>query len=253
VPFYNLGLHFKNTGRWEKSLFYNQRALKLAPTDQAACWNLGIAATALKNWTEAHRAWKAYGVELEAESGEVRMPRVAACVRLNPKGDGEVVWGLRIDPARIVILSVPLPESGHRFHDIVLNDGASEGTRIDQNGREVPVFNELSLWEVSEYSTYSVRMHVPDAKSQEYLVALCDAHEMGVEDWSTLRFICAKCSRGNPGPHHCEAKPLSDDTRRFGFGAKRKEELTAVLQGWTEASGSADFQEPQLLLAARAM
>src|SRR5208337_4273353 len=154
VPFYNLGLHYKNTGRWDKSLFYNQCALKLEPADRAACWNLGIAATALKNWTEARRAWREYGIQLENGDGEVRMPMETACVRLNPKGNGEVVWGLRIDPARIVILSVPLPESGHRFHDIVLNDGASEGTRIDQRGKEVPVIDDLSIWEVSAYSTY---------------------------------------------------------------------------------------------------
>jgi hypothetical protein len=50
-------------------------------------------------------------------------PPVTACVRLNPQSSGEVVCGERLDPARLLILSVPLPESRHRFYDIVLNDG----------------------------------------------------------------------------------------------------------------------------------
>jgi len=131
-----------------------------------------------------------------------------------------------------------------------LNDGASSGTRVDGNGREVPVFDELSIWSVSNYSTFRARLNVPDEDAQKTLVDLCEAHELGVEDWSTIRFICSQCSRGNPGPHKCEAKPLEDGFRRFGFGAKNRDELLAVLQEWSSANGSSDFDEPDLLLPA---
>ena len=97
----------------------NQRVLELDPSDEAAWWNLGIAATALRDWSEAGRAWKGCGIKCEARDGEVRAPIVTACVRLDPAGLGEVVWGQRLDPARMVILNVPLLESGHRFHDII--------------------------------------------------------------------------------------------------------------------------------------
>ena len=103
VPWYNLGLHTKSTGRWSESLRFNQHALELDPTDEAAWWNLGIASTALRNCSEARRAWKACGIELEDAEGEVRMPAVTACVRLDPSGSGEVVWGQRLDPARMAI------------------------------------------------------------------------------------------------------------------------------------------------------
>jgi len=179
---------------------FNQRALELDPSDEAAWWNLGIAATALGNWSEARRAWKGCGIELEDGVGEVRMLSVRACVRLDPSGSGEVVWGQRLDPARIAILSVPLPESGHRFNDIVLNDGAANGTRVESNGNEVPVFDELSIWKASNYSTFRVKLEMPDDSAKEKLVELCVAHELGVEDWTTIRILCAKCSRGNPGP-----------------------------------------------------
>lgn len=180
------------------------------------------------------------------------MPPVTACVRIAPDGCGEVAWGERLDPARIAILNVPLPDSGHRFYDIILNDGASNGTRTDQHGNQVPVFDELSIWEVSQYSTFRARLRIPDEAAEKHLIDLCNAREFGVEDWSTIRFICAECSRGNPGPHQCEAKPLEDGTRRFGFGAKSQQELLTVLREWSSAHGSADVGELELVLSATA-
>lgn len=251
VPWYNLGLQAKYRGRWQESYELNQRAHLLDPSDESACWNLGIAATALRNWPEARRAWRDYGIELSTEQGEVRMPPVQACVRLNPDEAGEVVWGERLDPARIAILSVPLPESGHRFHDIVLHDGASGGTRVDSNGKEVPVFNELSIWQVSEYSTYRVALQVPGEEAIQPLVDLCVQEKLGVEDWSTLRVLCAECSRGNPGPHNCPAKLQEDGARVFGFAAKQQEELEKMLHDWRSAFAGADFKETKLVLPAK--
>ena len=115
TPWYNLALDHKNCREWEDSLRCNQRATELDPKNEAAWWNQGIAATALKRWPEARRAWNAYGIALEDGEGEVRMPGCTACVRLDPGGLGEVVWGIRIDPARTILLSVPLPESGAVF------------------------------------------------------------------------------------------------------------------------------------------
>jgi hypothetical protein len=250
VPWYNLGLHTKNTGRWRESLRFNQRALELNTADEGAWWNLGIAATALRDWSEARRAWKAYGIEPENDVGEVRTASGTACVRLDPAGLGEVVWGRRLDPARMVILNVPLPESGYRFHDIILNDGASNGTRVDRHGNEVPVFDELSVWEVSEYSTFRVRLQIQDDSAEKHLSDLCAAHELGIEDWTTIRILCAECSRGNPGPHKCEAKPLEDGSRRFGFGAKKQEDLSSVLREWVSANAGADFGNLELVLSA---
>ena len=238
-------------GRWNESMKFNQLTLELNPADDAAWWNLGIAATALRDWSEARRAWRAYGIEVEGQSGEVLTP--GTCVRLNPTGSGEVVWGQRLDPARIVILSVPLPESAHRFYDIILNDGASNGTRIDDDGVKVPVFEELSIWQVSEYSTFSVKLQIRDEDSERQLVAYCHTGKLGIEDWSTVRFLCAACSRGNPGKHDCKAKPLEDGSRRFGFAAKEKEDLVKVLAEWATSSGPADFAEPELVLAAKRM
>ena len=129
---YNLGLAAKYRGEWEESFARNRRAAELNSEDEASWWNLGIAATALRDWPEARRAWLACGVDLIQGEGEVEMAHCWGCVRLNPSGSGEVVWGKRIDPARIRIANVPLPESNRRYGDIILNDGAEEGTRTSR-------------------------------------------------------------------------------------------------------------------------
>lgn len=246
APHYNLGLMSKKAGKWEESLVFNQKAVELSPQNEAAWWNLGIAATALSNWAEARRAWKAYGIEIHDGDGEVQMSPISACVRLNPKESGEVVWGERLDPARIAILSVPLPESNRRFHDVLLNDGASSGTRKDSNGNEVPVFNELMIWKKSDYSTFAVQVSAPDESSIDDLVTLCIERDIGVEDWSTVRFICTECSRGNPGPHVCQASAPGNTS--FGFAAKTKQDLIDLLIVWKDHSHDTEFSQPELVL-----
>ncbi len=248
VPWYNLGLRAKYANLWEESRRFNQRALELNPTDEGAIWNLGIAATALNDWGEARKAWTAYGIELLEDEAEVRMPSVTGCVRLDPHGCGEVVWGERLDPARILVTNVPLPASGRRFRDVILNDGAESGKRVDSHGNEIAVFDELCIWEVSPFSTFRANLRIPDKDSERRLEDLCLANEVGVEDWSTIRFICATCSRGNPGPHTCVAKQPGDGNRRFGFAAKSSQVLVGVIQEWDSAHGNADCDQPELVL-----
>lgn len=249
APCYNLGLDAKYAGEWVESRKWNQQAVLRNPKSESAWWNLGIAATALRDWAEARRAWKAYGIECPEGDGELHMDLPDACVRLEPNEAGEVVWGQRIDPARIVVLNVPFPESNHRFRDIVLNDGAPNGTR-QRDGQEVSVFDELALFSPSEYSTFQVNLNVPDEKAEKALVDLCNDHHLGVEDWSTVRMLCAECSRGNPGPHECEARDAELGRVAFAFAAKDKKELAAVLEQWRSVSPGAGYGEIELLLAA---
>ncbi len=91
-PFYNLGLHDRKACGWEESPRGNQHALTLNSDYEAAWWNLGNTATARRNWLKAHRAWRSYGIELETKVGELKMPQVTVRARLNPNGNGEVVW-----------------------------------------------------------------------------------------------------------------------------------------------------------------
>jgi len=248
VPWYNLGLSAKYANSWEDSLRFNQRAALLDPEDEAAWWNLGIAATALHNWPEARRAWRGFGINIPDDAGEVEMPVVTACVRLDPDRSGEVIWGDRIDPARIVLLNVPLPESGHRFRDIVLHDGAASGSRT-RDGAEYPVFDELSVWQPSDYSTFEVSLNVPSQIAEDRLVEFCRGRKIGIEDWSTVRMICAECSRGNPAPHDCKKHP--DTARRpYALAAKSEDDLRMLLTEWVAETPGAECGAVDLVLPA---
>lgn len=171
VPWYNLGLVRKYQRQWAESLRCNLRATELDPEDEAAWWNAGIAATALGDWEVARLAWEAVGIKLPPGEGEIRMRLGLTPIRLNPDGQGEVVWCERIDPARAIIRNVPLPESGHRYGDLQLHDGAPNGTRVYQ-GQEMPVFDALQLLQASLYTTYQVRVRVGD---EEDVLARNDA------------------------------------------------------------------------------
>lgn len=181
-------------------------------------------------------------MQLDEGNDEVTMPVVTGCVRLNPAAEGEVVWGERIDPARFLILNVPLPESDHRYRDIVLNDGAPSGTR-EKNGKRVDVFNELEVWEVSEYKTFEVDLEVPSEAAERQLTEICERYNLGVEDWSTVRILCARCSLGNPGPHECSARTTSGVRKSYALAGKNADEALSVLREWTATAENAAFGE----------
>jgi hypothetical protein len=249
-PWYNLGFQAKYRCEWEASARFNERAASLSPDDEASWWNLGIAATALGDWTQARRAWKGCGIEIGEGQGEVLMPPVTACVRLNPNSSGEVVWGTRIDPARIQIRNVPLPDSNRRYRDILLNDGAAEGSR-KSGDYEYPVFNELAVWQPSSYSTFQSWLSTEDAEAEDHLIEACDESDIGFENWSTVRLICAACSRGSLEPHECCAREPEESAMNYGFGATTRESLIGVLNSWANRVDGRSYSDPHLVQLSR--
>ncbi len=245
---YDLALEAKYKGQWAESLRGNERAQEQRPGDEATLWNLAIAATALREWDRARTAWRALGIPVLEDEGEVRTPETKACVRLDPGGSGEVVWGTRIDPARIRVENVPFASSGRRFGDVILNDGAPEGYRT-WNGEEYPVFDELEVWEPSTYSTFHASLVVPNETAMERLETLCRDHQLWVEDWGTVRNLCAQCSRGRPSEHVCAEDAGAE--RRIGFAAQSQQILREVLSTWIDLENGARLVDLQLALDAR--
>jgi hypothetical protein len=233
TPLYNLGLLFKKRHDWEQSLDYNRRATALPPKNEAAWWNLGIAATALGRWDVARAAWRGFGIPLPDGEGPLDFPCGAAPIRINPDGDAEVVWAHRLDPARAVLFNIPFPESGHGWGDIVLNDGAPNGYRKYQ-GKDVPVFDELEMLERSPFDTYVADVRVPDGRqSVDNLAEI--AAELGgsAEDWSTsVRIICKACSEGRPHADHDAKAAPPDGTHRIGIAARDRDHATQILHAW---------------------
>jgi hypothetical protein len=108
-----------------------------------------------------------------------------APVRLDPDGRAEVVWGRRIDPARVVVMNVPTPGSGHRWGDVVLHDGAPNGGRRAR-GRVYGVFDELERWQPSAVPTLEVQVTLTDETDAQALADLFDQAGYAAQDWTPL-------------------------------------------------------------------
>jgi tetratricopeptide (TPR) repeat protein len=234
VPWFNLGLVCKRRCEWAESLRCNQEAARLDTSDEATWWNLGIAATALGDWTEARRAWAAYGVKLPPGDGEIAMRLGLTPIRLNPDSHGEVVWCDRIDPARAIIRNVPLPQAAHRYGDLVLHDGAPNGTRF-VGEQEVPVFDELQLLIPSRYATFIVNVEAESAEALRGLQRLLAEAELTSEDWGTIRQLCHECSTGRAGAHEFAAEYAPGEATDLGIAAETEAAVQNVLTHWSAA------------------
>lgn len=235
---YNIGLIYKYRGAWAESLRYNQQAVELAPDDEAANWNLAIAATALKDWRLARGVWQRLGMPVEAGDAPIEADFGMTPVRLNPDAEPEVVWARRIDPVRARILSIPYGSSGYCFGDIVLHDGAAVGYR-QHEGREYSVFNVLELFQPGPNSTYEVEVRVCAAEDLGVLLQLFEAREIACEDWSrNVRTLCKQCSEGHPHEQHdhqLEEPEQMPSTRLIAVAGPDEAAIRQVLDGWVTA------------------
>jgi len=250
---------------WPTASERNQRALSLYSKrdalefggDKPAAWNLGIAATALGDWETARRAWRAYGIDaIEAGSSPIDEDFGLVPIRLNTDrpslphqiapqyGEPEVVWCWRRSPAHAVISSVPLPESGHRFGDVVLHDGEPKGSRM-LDDREVSVFDELDRLEESGTPTFQAQIAGVGHDDLQALTDLLGPVGLGSDEWSRMRLLCADCSHGSP--HHDHTHPPADpDVTVLGL-AGPEDQLTECLDQWQASRPHAEIQDLTLL------
>jgi hypothetical protein len=249
-PWYNLGLLRKEQRNWHESLRCNRKSVELDPSEQEAWWNLGIAATAIEDWAEARRAWKGFGIDIPEGEGPIEMEIGLTPIRINsygPYDESEVVWCRRIDPARAIISCVPLPQSDHRFGDLLLHDGAPNGFRkVDD--KEVPVFDELQLLSGSGYGTFEVIVSGVGPEEVESLAELASERGLAAEDWSSnLRIICRACSEGNLSGKHTHDVDQTD-YRRIGFAAVSEIQIREILRKWLAEKRLAKIEKIDCLL-----
>lgn len=243
VPYlhYMRGLAHKYLRDWTASLQDNLESERLrGEFDVATAWNAGIAATGMADWAEARRQWSRCGITLPEGEGPIEGHFGVACVRLAPWSDAEVVYMSRIDPVRARIDNVPLPESGFRFGDIVLHDGASTGQRT-YGERQVPVFNAMQRLQVSDMATFTVFVQCDSADDIAALEAITLPGIGMIEDWTaTVRRLCRRCSYGTPHQHDDEAEAVEEGTwargRDLGIAAQGRAAVETLLAMWTAAA-----------------
>ncbi|HEU4851851.1 MAG TPA: tetratricopeptide repeat protein [Telluria sp.] len=225
---YNLALIHKYRGEWREAFDLNRRAYELDPEEEATRWNLGIAATALRDWTTAREMWTRCGMKLAAGDGPVDDDFGSTPVRLNPDGDAEVVWARRLGPVRARITSVPLPESGFRYHDIVLHDGAAVGYRMSGEV-EKPVFNVLELFEASTFGTWRLDVVAQSEQALDAMAELCSGHGIELDDWTGMRYLCRQCSEGHPHDEHDhDGDEVWEEERSIGAAATSQAAIDAL-------------------------
>ncbi|MFD8739440.1 tol-pal system YbgF family protein [Streptomyces sp. NPDC059618] len=196
VWWYDAALAHKFLRNWEKALDLGREAAARSPRGEGdpAYWNLGIAATILREWATARDAWSGFGIELPGGEGEIDGRFGAACVRLDTEGQREVVWIERLCPTRGRVVNVPVT-GGRRYGEIVVHDGEPKGERV-YDGTAFPVFDELTLFEASPLPTLEVTVAAGEAGDLEALLALFTEHGFGAEPASAVRVLCACCSEG---------------------------------------------------------
>jgi hypothetical protein len=234
AAWFDLGLIYKWRREWTDSLACNQRVIELAGGEPGApaYWNAGIAATALRDFDVARWAWRGFGVPISDGDGPIEEDLGHGAVRLPV---GEVVWGRRIDPARMRLLSIPLPESGFRSEDIVLHDGEPKGSRVS-NGREYSVFNVIDRWEASPIPTVEVIVRSDDVAVAKLLALLLD-RDVPAENWTrSIDIRCRACSEGRvdyDNEDHNHEQPSPGDESRIGCSGQL-DEVRAVAAEWAE-------------------
>ncbi|WP_319458875.1 tetratricopeptide repeat protein [Micromonospora sp. RTP1Z1] len=198
IWWYDAALAHKFLRNWAKAYELGREAAARAERggQDPAFWNLGIAATIVEDWDTARDAWRGYGLTVPDGDGEIMADFGVTPIRLNAdRSGGEVVWARRLCPTRAQVLNVPTPESGRRYGEVVVHDGAPNGER-EVDGRTYSVFDELLLFRASELPTSSVTVaaHVEDVRA---LAALFGEHGYAAEPSSGVQVICACCSEGN--------------------------------------------------------
>jgi tetratricopeptide (TPR) repeat protein len=237
---YNLGLIYKYRGDWAKSFDFNRRAREFQPDDEATLWNLGIAATALRDWVTARDVWRSLKIITEDGEGPINGDLGQTPVRVNADESDdrpiEVVWAERLCPVRARLVNIPTGATGFRYGDIVLHDGAAVGYRLNSYGKERPVFNVLELFEPSRLATYEAAVEVGSAEDIEALEKLCAGAGIEVEDWTAnITNLCKACSEGRPHEGHDQElkEPVAwVNKRRVGFAAVDRESMKGVLKEW---------------------
>jgi len=211
-----------------------EAAARVAPgQEEPAFWNLGIAATILRDWATAREAWTGYGVTLHDGEGEIVEDFGMTAIRIGTPDGQEVVWAQRLCPARARVLSVPF-DPARRYGEVVVHDGAPNGERI-VDGRRYPVFDELVRFEESDLATLSVTVTAAEPDDVDALLSAFQDRDLGAEVLGSGVMLCKCCSEGSQAVQRSKADAGSQTV----LLAAPADEASGLLDAWRAASAEA--------------
>jgi tetratricopeptide (TPR) repeat protein len=232
APYLALGRIYKERREWKPAFHYFKKTVALKPQLREAWWSLAIAATALKKDRVARSIWAKFGMQ--------DMPHTGEGLQLAYRGTFEILWMRAQDPAKAHILSIPHPDSGFRFRDIVLYERKPVGHHVVGNER-IPVYAELGVFKRSPYQTFSCLLHAPTPEQLKKLEEMCFGARLGFEIWSNA---ARSMVVGNPKafPEYYSRAILPPDEARtddstsehvlVGLAATHEAEVFHVLDAW---------------------
>jgi hypothetical protein len=150
-------------------------------------------------------------------------------------------------------MSIPLPDSGYRYRDLVLHDGAPIGHRM-LGKQKIFTYACLALLQTSPYATWVAELEFSSAIEADaaikQLAQLAAERKMSVEDWRTsVQGVCQACTEGRPHlPHdRNHAAKVAPNKRRLGIAARSADKVQRLIE---QLPSSAAVRKLELGLAA---
>ena len=181
---FHLGICHKMSGDYTGALQHFEEILN-HQIDPATQWNLGIAYVALRDWTKAREMWGSLGFKLPEGEGDYAALGELSPVRLKQFNGSstrsEVVWGVRVGPARLLLTGIPYYHPDIECGDTLLIDGVKEGEAQFQ-GDSHPISPVLDRWALTKGVTFRL---YGQQRSQGDLLALDKATQtLGESGWA---------------------------------------------------------------------
>lgn len=224
-PYERLCQVYKNRREWKAVVHYNKKVVALDPTRAQHWWDLGIGAAATGRRRLARRIWHKFGHNTGPNFG-----RKPLTVQLRHSGMYELVWARPLDPARVVLESIPHPDSDRSFQDILLMDKEQVGTTIVGN-RRLPIYPELDLLKRSHYHTWSCQLTGAGTEDVQLLENLCREAALGFEVWSNAQRSLRLSGQREYYAQHTH-RPDYEDGVLVAIAGKREKNVVEVLRSW---------------------
>lgn len=229
-PYLRLLAIYKGRHEWKPAYHFAKRSLAIDPADSGIWWDLGIAATALKKWRIARNVWAKFDLPAAAPKAANEIFSLAL-----PYGKYiEMIWVRPICPARAEVISIPRPDAGRYYRDVVLYDRRQlQGHNIAGN-RKLPVYEYLGHWKHSHYRTFSCRLYTGEAKDVRVLERLCMEAGFGFENWSNSALNAMPKLRAKKSEfynlHDRDEAP--EAVQWVAIAARREWEVKQLLRQW---------------------